>query len=63
MTDLEKYLQSDLEILNLAHPKLALCLAVTEGHYELTDVVNTRVANSGARPGVITKQETETRKL
>ena len=32
MTDLEKYLQSDLEILNLAHPDLALYLAVTEGH-------------------------------
>ena len=49
---------TDLEILNLAHPELALYLAVTEGHYELTDVVNTRLANSGARPGVITIQET-----
>ena len=49
MTDLEKYLQSDLEFL-----KLALCLAVTKGRAELTDVVNTRVATSGARSGVIT---------
>ena len=30
--DIPEYLQSDLEILNLAHPELALCVAVTEGH-------------------------------
>ena len=34
-----KNLHFDLEILNLARPKLALYLAVTEGRAELTDVV------------------------
>ena len=57
----EEYLQSDLEILNIDHLELALYLAVTNNQTELdnlglTEVVHTRVASSGARPGVTTKE-------
>ena len=57
----EEYLQSDLEILNLDPLELALYLAVTNNQTELDnlglmEVVHTRMASSGARPGVTTKE-------
>ena len=57
----EEYIQSDLEILNLDLPELALYLAVTKAPAELaelglTEVVHTRIKSAGARPGVTTKE-------